>query len=165
MTEARVVVDTNVVSYLFREGTIGNDYRYLIAGRRKGVSLLTFEELHFGAALQHWSHATCERLRAFLTEFVAIQVPAEAAEVCAALRARRRRIGRPIELADAWVAATALWYDIPLVTHDRDFERIPGLKVITLHGGWQVREPLPGLDDDGSYIIDSAEPFFERAAP
>jgi hypothetical protein len=63
------------------------------------------------------------------------------------LRAQRERIGRPIGLADAWIAATALWYDVPLVTHDRDMEGIPGLQVLTLHGGWLVCDPRSGIHD------------------
>jgi predicted nucleic acid-binding protein len=71
------------------------------------------------------------------------------AEVCAGLRAARRRVGRPIELADAWVAATALWYEVPLVTHDRDLERIPGLEVLTLLDGWRARQMLPLYGEAG----------------
>ena len=40
--------------------------------------------------------------------------------------------GYRIECADAWIAATALLYDIPLVTHNRnDYLGIPGLTVIS----------------------------------
>ncbi len=42
------------------------------------------------------------------------------------------RYRQPISLQDAWIAATALAYDIPLVTHDaRDFEGIDGLVLKT----------------------------------
>lgn len=38
----------------------------------------------------------------------------------------------PISAADAWIAATALLYGVPLVTHNRkDFEGIDGLVVIS----------------------------------
>lgn len=50
----------------------------------------------------------------------------------AQLRSRRRRIGREIETADAWIAATALWLQCPVVTHNRrDFSDIPWLDVIS----------------------------------
>lgn len=43
-----------------------------------------------------------------------------------------RRRGRAIEVADARVAATALLYDVPLVTHDPDdFAGVDGLQIIT----------------------------------
>ena len=31
---------------------------------------------------------------------------------------------------DLWIAATALYYELPLVSHDKVFPRIPGLKVL-----------------------------------
>lgn len=43
-------------------------------------------------------------------------------------------LGLPMSPQDAWVAATALRYNLPLVTHDPDdFQQIAGLIVITEH--------------------------------
>lgn len=48
------------------------------------------------------------------------------------IRAKRRAVGKPISPEDAWIAATALHYDILLATHNpTDFDGITGLKVIT----------------------------------
>lgn len=56
----------------------------------------------------------------------------EMAEHWASLRAHRRTSGREIETADAWIAATALWLECPVVTHNRrDFDDIPGLDVMS----------------------------------
>jgi tRNA(fMet)-specific endonuclease VapC len=50
------------------------------------------------------------------------------AEVMVAAQA----VGRRIECADAWIAATALIYDAPLVTHNRsDYLGVPGLSIIS----------------------------------
>jgi len=39
---------------------------------------------------------------------------------------------QPIQVADAWIAATALALDVPLVTHNAvDFEGIEGLEILT----------------------------------
>ena len=72
---------------------------------------------------------------------------AAVAEICGRLRAQRARVGREIELADAWVAVTALWHELPVVTHDQDLERIPGLDVLTLHDGWRLRQPTRWYGD------------------
>jgi tRNA(fMet)-specific endonuclease VapC len=40
-----------------------------------------------------------------------------------------RRNGRRIETADAWIAATALLYNAPLLTHNKsDYLGVPGLR-------------------------------------
>ncbi len=43
-----------------------------------------------------------------------------------------RQSGRKIQTADAWIAATALLYGVPLVTHNADdFAGVPGLIIIS----------------------------------
>ncbi len=43
--------------------------------------------------------------------------------------------GRPTAYADAWIAARAMVYKVPLITHNRrHFEDIAGLKVISESG-------------------------------
>ena len=43
-----------------------------------------------------------------------------------------RRAGTPMSVADAWVAATALHLQLPLVTHNRThFAGIAGLTIIS----------------------------------
>jgi predicted nucleic acid-binding protein len=40
--------------------------------------------------------------------------------------------GHPIAYADAWIAATAMAYKVPLIAHNRKhFESVSGLKVIS----------------------------------
>ncbi len=42
-----------------------------------------------------------------------------------------RRRGRPVGVADAWIAATALLHGMPLVIHNREhFSDIEGLEVV-----------------------------------
>jgi len=50
------------------------------------------------------------------------------AEVMVAAQSR----GYRIERADAWIAATALLYDLPLVTHNRSgYRGVPDLTIIS----------------------------------
>nr|WP_242051158.1 hypothetical protein [Nostoc spongiaeforme] len=50
----------------------------------------------------------------------------------AKVRANRQNAGRPISPQYAWIAATAIHYDLPLVTHNiKDFLEIPNLRLIT----------------------------------
>jgi predicted nucleic acid-binding protein len=58
---------------------------------------------------------------------------AEPGHLCrwwATVRVACRRLGRSIDVADAWIAATALLYGVPLVTHNAGhFESVPGLVI------------------------------------
>ena len=50
------------------------------------------------------------------------------AEEAAELRHRRQKSGRPLALPDALMAATAMRHRMQLLTADKDFSGIPGLK-------------------------------------
>ena len=51
-----VVVDTNVVSYIFRDDPIGEPYRAALANRRRVISFQTYAELMYGALSSNWGH-------------------------------------------------------------------------------------------------------------
>jgi predicted nucleic acid-binding protein len=48
----------------------------------------------------------------------------------AELRRALRELKRRLDENDAWIAATAIAYRLPLVTQDDDFTDVPGLEVI-----------------------------------
>jgi predicted nucleic acid-binding protein len=52
------------------------------------------------------------------------------AELFAEVYAELRRIGRPINSNDIWIAALALEHDVPLLTLDNDFSNIAKLELI-----------------------------------
>ena len=57
----------------------------------------------------------------------------------------RRLIGEPLDWAThSWTAACALWLDVPLVTHDKDLQGIPDLRVLTVHDKWRIGEETLG---------------------
>jgi predicted nucleic acid-binding protein len=43
-----------------------------------------------------------------------------------------RKKGRPIQTADAWIAASALYYQVPLITHNHsDYSMVEGLTLLS----------------------------------
>ena len=129
-----VVVDTCVVSYLYNEVPLAGQYRARIAGRDKAISFMTFAELYYGTLKRRWGDAKRNELLAHVARDYTIFPFSRALCVqWAVVRDRTRRIGRQIRVADSWIAATALSYDIPLVTHNRKhFEVLePDLTVIS----------------------------------
>lgn len=128
----RVVVDTDVVSFLFKNHPIGNRYDPEVAGRIPLLSFMTVAELERWAIQRDWNVQRLHWLHVHLQRYTIVpSSPALCrswAEVTVAAQAAERRI----ECADAWIAATALLYDAPLVTHNRaDYLGVPGLFVIS----------------------------------
>jgi tRNA(fMet)-specific endonuclease VapC len=67
-----------------------------------------------------------------LRQFAVIDSDRALCREWAKVRWQMREDGFEIRVPDAWVAATALLYDVPLVTHNRqDFSRVKGVKLIS----------------------------------
>ena len=125
-----VVVDTTVVSLINRGGELGDYFNREIEGKRAVISFQTLEEQWFGAYLNNWGDRRKNRLALDLDRYEVIWPNPELVDICARLRAERRRSGRELTTADAWIAATALLLQCPLASHDGDFNGIPNLELI-----------------------------------
>ena len=60
-----------------------------------------------------------------MTEFAVISYDTPLARMWAQVMAKARSVGRRLEAGDAWIAATAVLYGLPLITHDADFRDLP----------------------------------------
>ena len=125
-----VVLDTNVVSFIFNHNPKARYYLSRIRHLRPFISFQTVEEQWYGAHVAGWSEKRKSELARHLEQFEIVWPNPELVEICASLRAERRVAGREIQVPDAWVAATALMLQCPLASHDGDFEGIPGLVLI-----------------------------------
>jgi predicted nucleic acid-binding protein len=140
MRDVDLVADTDVVSYMFKGGALGTMFSDLVGTSSTGITLQSLAELHYWAARNNWGYRRIASLDAFMGRFLLLDADSEIANISGAIRASCDQVGRAISWPDAWVAATALWLGVPLVAHDRDLERIPGLRVLTVHKNWQIRE-------------------------
>lgn len=132
MNGARVIVDTNVVSYLMRGGSLAKRYRPHLQGRLSAIAFVTVGELYFGAEKAEWGAKRRQDLETTLRSFIVVPYDQEVARCYARLFAQRQREGRPISPNDAWIAACAVRHGIPLVTHNaRDFRGVGSLELIT----------------------------------
>lgn len=143
MKYVELVVDTDVASFIFKEDERGAAYSELIGESRTGITLLSIAELRAGVVRKNWGPRKIASLDVFLSRFLLIETSLEIASISGGVRACCEQVGRAVSWPDAWIAATALWLDVPLVAHDRDLEGIPGLRVLTVHESWQVREEGP----------------------
>ena len=125
-----IVLDTNVVSYIFSGDDRARYYIEQIRGRRALISFQTLEELWYGAFAKGWGERRMHELVRHLEQYEIVWAGPKLAKVCARLRSERRAVGREMNSADAWIAATAILLKCPLASHDGDFSEIPGLELI-----------------------------------
>lgn len=126
------IVDTNVVSMLIKSDTRSKLYDAHLASHTLGISFMTLAELDRWALERNWGSARRMKLAEHMDVFAVYYADRELCMKWAEVKAESRRRGRPIETADAWIAATALFYRVPLITHNRsDFESVDGLEIIS----------------------------------
>jgi tRNA(fMet)-specific endonuclease VapC len=124
-----IVLDTDVVSFLFKADTRAQMYLPQLQDRQWFISFMTEAELEQWALLANWSEKRVVWLRLFLSRFVVVPSSHDLVLKWAEAMVAARRNGRRIETADAWIAATALLYDAPLLTHNKaDYLGVPGLR-------------------------------------
>jgi predicted nucleic acid-binding protein len=114
-----VVADTNIISYVFKRQPLGNLYNQLLIGREVRLSFVTVAELNSWAEDNGWGARRRLELKMFLGRFPMIPCTSGIPEVFARTIADRERAGRPMATDDAWIAATAIHHDLPLVTHEQ----------------------------------------------
>ena len=127
-----VVVDTDVVSFLFKNHPIGKRYDPELAGRIPLISFMTVAELERWAIQRRWNAQRVQWLYLYLQRFTVVPSSPDLCRQWAEAMVAAQAAGRRIESADGWIAATALLYDAPLITHNRsDYLGVPSLIVIS----------------------------------
>src|SRR5262245_29986092 len=113
-----VVLDTDVVSFLFKNDTRAQSYLPHLRDRQWLISFMTEAELEQWALLSNWHEKRVEWLRIFIARFAIVPSSRDLILKWAEVMVTARRAGRRLETADAWIAATAVLYDPPLITHN-----------------------------------------------
>jgi tRNA(fMet)-specific endonuclease VapC len=135
MNGAAVVVDTDVISFLLKDDTRAQMYRPHLQDKMLVLSFMTVAELYQWAYQRNWGQKRLAWLEDRLHAFVIAPYDNDLCRRWATICVERQRSGKPISAQDAWIAATALRHEVPLVTHNRaDFSDITGLTIISQSG-------------------------------
>lgn len=130
-----VLLDTTVASLLHPKKTndaLRAQYETHMEGQVLAVSFQSVAELWSWAEENDWAILLRAGLETFLQKFLVIPYDSELAKTWARLSTHCKRIGRRLEAGDAWIAASAVQYKLPLLTHDLDHVGLnfPELKVV-----------------------------------
>lgn len=125
-----LLLDTNIVSYIMRGDSRATAYRHHFEGKTLAISFMTVGELYEGAYRHGWDERKFVLLKKQIKKYLVIPFSPNVCETWGRLRAERKK--QPIAVDDGWIAATAITYECPLVTHNpTDFLDITGLQIIT----------------------------------
>lgn len=132
---AAVVLDTDVVSFLFKRDSRAEIYKPHLHGKLLVLSFMTVAELDRWAISRAWSEARRRRMEEHLRGFVVHPYDRALCRTWAEVSDDAGRAGRPVQCADAWIAAVAVLHGLPLVTNNAgDYAGVDGLQLITETG-------------------------------
>jgi predicted nucleic acid-binding protein len=115
MTDERVLVDTNVLIHQIN----GNKaLEKLLQGKKVHISFITEVEM---LSFPGYTAEERDAVKAWLKEFIISDVNEGIKTIAIDLRSRYK-----LKLADAFVAATAAHWHIPLITQDKHFRKLKG---------------------------------------
>lgn len=127
-----MLLDTNIVSYLFKKDSRAAAYLPHFQGHRLHLSFITLAEIYRWPFERNWASPRRQALVSFLrSNFTVLRFDDALAWKWAELVGSTMR-KQPMSFTDSWIAATALQHHLPLVTHNaRHFREVPGLTLIT----------------------------------
>jgi tRNA(fMet)-specific endonuclease VapC len=126
----RVVVDTDVASYLFNWHSSAKALSDALRGFDLMLSFMTVAEMRAGAIAAQWGIRRRSVLDRFIRGFRVAYANDTMCSEWDRIRAASRALGRPVSPQDAWVAAAAVDLNAPLATNNqKDFQGIDRLKL------------------------------------
>lgn len=131
-----VIVDTDIFSFIWQNRPQGIPYEAFLKGNIPVLSFVSVAELHFGASSANWGERRIRKLEAAVKVYLVAPYNPQLAKLWGTLKAQARKAGHPLgsndHTNDLWVATTAIFYDAPLISHNRKhFEDMPGLQLIS----------------------------------
>lgn len=131
-----VLLDTSVASLLHpkkRNSTLRAQYAPHMLGQVLALSFQSVAELWAWAEENQWGEHQRAGLQLFLRRFLVLPYDAMLAQIWARISTHCKKRGRRLEAGDAWILATAVHRQIPLLTHDGDLVglEIPDATVIS----------------------------------
>jgi len=121
-----MILDTNAISAFF-DGDPG--LKKALAGASKiSLPVIVLGEYRFGLHGSSLRKVIEPALDAFQASSDVLSIDAETVQPYAKLCDRLKRAGTPIPSNDLWIAALALQHGAPILSRDRHFDVVPGIR-------------------------------------
>lgn len=123
-----MILDTNGVSAL-AEGESALE-SILRKANRVAIPVIVLGEYRYGISQSREQKRYQEWLTEYLPTFLILDIDDRTTAPYAAIRSELRRAGTSIPSNDVWIAALCRQHSLPLLTRDRPFDAVPGIRRI-----------------------------------
>lgn len=128
--EARYLLDTNIASFIIKGASAALDNRLTgVPMAHLAISAITEGELRYGVARLPRATKLHSLIKEFLLRVTVLPWDSDCARQYGLLRATLEREGQPMGNLDMMIGAHALALKLTLITSDRAFDRIKGMKI------------------------------------
>ncbi len=120
-----IIIDTNIIIELFKGNIETKNLLESIDEEDFAISIITSMELYYGAI----NKRELNKIKKFLKSFNLLVINEDISKIALDLIERYSK-SHGLEIPDALIAATSIYYDIPLLTYNiKDFRYIEDLKL------------------------------------
>ena len=121
-----LILDTNALSAV----ADGENSAIEIVGRaeRLAVPVIVLGEYRLGIAQSRQKTSYESWLRQWIAAVLVLDIDEGTTHSYAAIGVELKKMGRPIPVNDLWVAALCRQHSLPLLTRDRHFDLVSGLR-------------------------------------
>ena len=121
-----MILDTNGFS-AFAEGEPALE-PLLRKATQVAIPVIVLSEYRYGIAHSRNRKRYEEWLTAYLARFRILDVDEETTIFCRDVRTELKSAGTPIPSNDVWIAALCRQHRLPLLSRDRHFDAVPGIR-------------------------------------
>lgn len=127
MSGSKFLLDTNIISaWLKGESAIANK---IDNAKEVHIPVIVVGELYYGASFSTQSQKNITDIQSITHHYSVLPVDEFTTIVYGTIKAALRKKGKPIPENDIWIAAIARQHNLTIVTRDKHFNEIEGLKI------------------------------------
>lgn len=127
MTGNRLLLDTNIITALLKGETAIADK--IDKAKEVFIPAIVTGELYYGALHSSRIQKNISNIQLLTNSYTVLPVDTGTTITYGTIKALLRKKGKPITENDIWIAAIALQHNLIVVTRDKHFKEIAGLKL------------------------------------